>query len=84
MASMTATDSDGASGAQRTDYSKGSSKMGKDSKEISSSSMPMTKAGGKSGSGPTGSKDSYPKGSKVSMSADFVPTGKNTYGINGV
>ncbi len=82
---MTATDSDGESGTQRQDYSKKGSMMGKDSKEISSKSLDMIKAGGKSGSGPTGSTSSYPKGGKVGMTADFVPKGKgSTYGVNGV
>ncbi len=82
---MKMTSSDGASGAQRTDYAKTSNEQGA-SKEIASKPMPMIKAGGKSGSGVTGSSASYPKGSKVSMTHDFNPQkGKaSTYGIDGI
>ena len=58
------------------------------SKEISSKTMEMTKAGGQtSGGGPTESTRSYPKGGKPSMNAAaFNPmNGKpSTYGIGGV
>lgn len=68
---------------QKQSFPKSGASKGK-SKEISSKSLPMIQAGGKSGSGPTGSKNAYAKGSKVSMSANFVPKGKNTFGMNGI
>lgn len=59
--------------AQRTDYSSKAGEGGR-GKELSSKPLEMTKAGGSgAGAGPTGSSQSYPKGSKVSMSPDFNP-----------
>jgi hypothetical protein len=43
-------------------------------KKISEKSLPMIKAGGSGdGTGPTSSGRSYPKGSSVSTSTDFLP-----------
>jgi hypothetical protein len=73
----------------KQDYSKGSMDMG-DSKVEKSGPMDMIKAGGSSTSGksPTGSSQSYPKGSSVNMglASKFNPMndGMPTYGIGGV
>lgn len=61
--------------------------MASDSKVQSDKPMPMIKAGGSGdGSGPTGSSRSYPKGSKVNMSADFNPMKHKAtdYAVGGV
>lgn len=64
---------DNTTGAQRQNYSNKSSEKSH-GKVISSGKEPMIKAGGSGdGSGPTGSKRSYPKGSKVDMKPDFNP-----------
>jgi hypothetical protein len=60
-----------------------------DTKELGMGDMPMIKAGGasSSGSGPTGSPRSYPKGGKPSMDASkFNPMNDkaNTYAVGGV
>jgi hypothetical protein len=62
-------------GAQRVDYGNKSGEEGHD-KLLSSKSAGMTKGGAANSDGsggPTGSKRNYPKGSSVSMSADFNP-----------
>jgi hypothetical protein len=82
-----AKDSDGYSGTQTQDYSKGKDEMENKSKVLGTGTIPMIKAGG-SGStkSPTGSSQSYAKGSKVNMSADWNPQKlpASTYGIKGV
>lgn len=55
------------------------------SKTISTGSLSMIKAGGKSGHGPNGSSQSYAKGSSVNMTPRWNPMKlpANTYGIKG-
>jgi hypothetical protein len=58
-----------------------------DSKELASGPLEMTKAGGMSGSGPTGSSRTYAKGSKVSTDANrFNPMKAkiSTFAVGGV
>jgi hypothetical protein len=61
----------------------------KGSKVKSSGALPMIKGGGMTGtSGPTESMRTYPKGSKVPMKADFLPSrgkrSKTSYLTGGV
>jgi len=78
---------DGASGRQDQNYGKGKNMADGSNKELATKSLPMIKGGGSGTTkSPTGSSQSYPKGSKVNMSADWNPQkGKgSTYGIGGV
>jgi hypothetical protein len=72
--------------AQRTNYKKTSSQPAGTNKLLATAKLPMIKAGGPSGHGPTGSSQSYPKGSSVSMKPDFNPQkgSASTYGLMGV
>lgn len=69
---MKASDSDGRTGAQRTGYGKGGAGSVQ-GKEVSMKSIEGAKGGGESGTGPTGSSRSYPKGKSSGFSADFNP-----------
>lgn len=65
--------------AQRVDYGSKSGEVGHD-KELSSKPAEMIKAGGSgssSGGCPTGSSQSYPKGSSVKLTPDFNPQKKS-------
>jgi hypothetical protein len=72
--------------AQRQEYGSKTGIEG-DDKLQSTSTPPMIKGGGSGdGSGPTGSSRSYPKGSKLSLTADFNPmkVPATDYGVGGV
>lgn len=82
---MKAHDSDGYTGNQTQNYGKTANMQGA-SKELGTKSLPMIKAGGKVTHDGRGSSQSYPKGSKVSMSTNWNPQKlpASTYGIKGV
>ena len=72
--------------AQRQEYGSKTGTEG-DDKLQSTGKLEMLKGGGSGdGSGPTGSKRTYPKGSSLSMTADFNPmkVPATDYGVGGV
>ena len=77
---------DGASGRQDQNYGKGTNMANASSKELATKSLPMIKGGASVTHDSRGSSQSYPKGSKVSMSANWNPqkTKPSQFGIKGV